>query len=47
MEIFIMPFAISMATLIIVAFFIGIYWERLRWNNLIERGILPEPPKRR
>lgn len=31
----------------IVFFYLGKYTERIEWNKLIERGILPKPFKRK
>lgn len=38
---------ISLITTAVVSFFIGKYSERIAWNKLIERGILPKPTSRK
>jgi len=37
----------SLITTAVVSFLIGKYHERINWNKLIERGVLPKPTNRR
>ncbi len=39
-------FVASLITTAVVSFLIGKYSERIQWNKLIERGVLPKPSKK-
>jgi len=38
--------AISAASVLLMMFYMGVYRERTKWNQLIEAGVLPKPKKR-
>ena len=36
-------FTLGVVVLSVAFFFMGLLYERVRWNNLIHAGILPKP----
>ncbi len=37
----------SMFTVIYgIGIFTGVSWERIRWNRLIEKGVIPKPERK-